>query len=523
MKTLLYLYALQIRSKVRNIFRKPSTAIFAIVLILFYGFVFYRLFTSGTTSLSSDHALQANIAIFISMGITALIVCTSLLQKRSAIFSETNAFYIFTGPFQRKEAMYFIVSRSIVGSIFGGLASILFMVGYAYQMTYGVLFLFLTFLANYLTCFFFSVLSNYLYLINIREKSKYRYIGTILLVCLIVFLFATFLVVLAQYHFSMQGIFMHYLKADVFYAVPFFGWIKLLLVSYIQHNYWLSALGLGLLLVSSMLLSKLLICFKEDFVEKVMQDATEYTLRYNAVKAGRRNSFRDKKVHNVKYVNFKEGAGAILSKNILLMKKEHSFIGKQDIILMLVYSLIAFAVSRDMNFFVYMMVIWLYICLQHAGFEDEMYHYQIYLIPAKSFAKLWYLIAPYIIKYMILCLLVILVDAVVTQTSPIYGIQYYGVLISFVFLFISASVLAIRLLKSRNNVFMGNMLRMLVIFLSTLPSIIILVVINTVLPDMGLFSITIICMTILLLNFVIAMLILYSCSGMMNGCDIQSE
>ena len=67
---------------------------------------------------------------------------------------------------------------------------------------------------------------------------------------------------------------------DRFYWVPLFGWIKMILVSYIASSWGLMLLGIGLLLISCMAAYLLLCGYKGDFVERAMQDAQEFTALY---------------------------------------------------------------------------------------------------------------------------------------------------------------------------------------------------------------------------------------------------
>ena len=89
-------------------------------------------------------------------------------------------------------------------------------------------------------------------------------------------------------------------------------------------------------------------------------------------------------------------------------------------------------------------------------------------------------------------------------------------------MFITASVLATRLLKSRKNAFMENMLRMLMLVAAAIPSIVIIFV----LFSSGLANTTMMnymSVLTLVVNVVLSIVILYGCKNMLNGREIKSE
>lgn len=65
----------------------------------------------------------------------------------------------------------------------------------------------------------------------------------------------------------------------------------------------------------------------------------------------------------------------------------------------------------------------------------------------------------------------ILVAALLYQTDIASVLQYFIMLLGYATLFLSASVLSVRILKSRNNAIMENMLRMLIMVAAAAPGI----------------------------------------------------
>lgn len=521
MKALVYLYLQRIKGNIRNVFSKPSSGIFAGFMILLYGGLFIGVIINGNEALSMYNINNVNTSIFIGIGFTAMMVCVMLMQSRKSLFTENDAFYLFAGPFKRSHIMQFIMSQSIVNALMCGAVSLFIMMMMGNDLQYTIPFIVLTFLSHCLVYLFFTTLYYYVYLLYIRDE-KYKHLSLYVVGFFAIVLIGIIVAVWAENGFVLNDIAWKFLASKLFYIVPLFGWIKMTLVSYIAGDMVLMCTGILLMLIACGVIYYLMVTFKGDFIEKAMQDAVEFTARYKEMKAGGRTSLKDKKIREVKSKAFREGAGAILSKNLLLMKKSNTFLSYQDFIFIGIYLVISLIMDLGFGFFMYMMLFWLFISIQNAEFMREMDNYQIYLIPDTPLRKLWYLLAPYFLKYVVLAVVPIIIGSVLLHAQFNELIQYYVMLAGYACLFISASVLATRVLKSRNNPTLENMLRMLVILAASLPSIILVIAI--IAWDLPAFQmITSISVVTLLMNFVISALIIYSCRNMMNGREIKSE
>lgn len=101
-------------------------------------------------------------------------------------------------------------------------------------------------------------------------------------------------------------------------------------------------------------------------------------------------------------------------------------------------------------------------------------------------------------------------------------VQYFIMLLGYALLFLSASVLSVRILKSRNNPMMENMLRMLIMVAAAAPGI----GLTIFFLSRGEFTLELLQqMTVisLAMNFVISVVIILICAPMMNGREIKSE
>ena len=90
---------------------------------------------------------------------------------------------------------------------------------------------------------------------------------------------------------------------------------------------------LSLLLSIAVISMLLLVSYKGDFYEQALEDGLSISKKKNEAKAGKRASIEDLKVRNKASTTFKDGAYAIFSMNILVMKKTGQWITKNDLII----------------------------------------------------------------------------------------------------------------------------------------------------------------------------------------------
>ena len=106
MSILYKLYLTRMKANIRHVFSRKGSAIFAILMMLLYGGLIVMSLSKPEIALSMQNITDANMAIMIGVGFTALMVGVMLLQKRKALFMEADAFYLFSGPFTRVPVSY---------------------------------------------------------------------------------------------------------------------------------------------------------------------------------------------------------------------------------------------------------------------------------------------------------------------------------------------------------------------------------------------------------------------------------
>ena len=160
--------------------------------------------------------------------------------------------------------------------------------------------------------------------------------------------------------------------------------------------------------------------------------------------------------------------------------------------------------------------------MQTSDLVGELKNYQIYLIPDKPYKKLIAVMIPTFMKVSVIGTLSFIVVGMYYHETFLTIFMYLINMFGYIFIFMSASVLTIRLLKSRTTQVFENMMRMLIMIVSALPSVILTVIFmmtNALTPTV----LTMLSMASLAMNFILALIILWACQGMMNGRELKSE
>lgn len=519
MKPLFRLWLLKLKGTVRNLFKRKASGVFVIIMILFYGAMIISLFKVDPGQIMAVNNIDLHMSILLLLGFQALMLFATLMQSKKALFAGEDAFYLFTGPFTRRQIMSYLTFQTIIQALLLSLVGLVVLGAFGNGAGFSLGFILLAYLASIVTVLFFLLLTDYLYVLSIGDK-KYQKYAKIIPAVIIGFVAIVILILYLQTG-NYQTLFLDFVQSDLFYVVPIFGWMKLALIAYVEQNYLLVTLGFLLLFGALILVYGLFISYKGDFYEQALQDSLDLSKRMKAAKAGDQDALRNRKVKSGIRGQFKQGAYAVMSKNILLMRKTNSFISGSDLISIGIYIVVTIIVNVGVGMFIYMMVIWVFSSLQNSDLSKELKNYQIYLIPDKPFSKLLAVIIPTFMKVFIVAAISFIVMGLYYQESLLMILIYILNIIGYTSIFISGSVLSVRLLKSRTSPLFENFMRMLVMILGAIPSAIIMAII--LINSDGTTAMMFASYVSLFVNFAISFLILYSCRNMMNGRELKSE
>lgn len=518
MGALTRLWLLKQKATLRNLFRKPASAIFTILMILIYGGLTISLLTNPAEIYVMK---DLHMAVLCSIGFSALMTFSVLLSKRKALFYETDSFILFSGPFTRKQVMRYLFSQTIVQSLMFSFITLFIFITLAAGYTFTFSFLMTGLFGYFMLYMFFLSLTDYIYILSITNQ-KYKIFSKLIVVGLMLITLCICFVHIARQDFQLQNAMWTFVESPIFHYVPVFGWMKMLLFGVVDGNSMQAVFAAVLMVTAVMIVYFLMTSFQGDFYEQALLDAQEITAMMKNIKAGKKNGTRmNAKMHRAS-VHFKTGAGAIYSKNILMMKKTRDFISMSDIMVIGIYFAVAYFMDLGYPMYCYMLIFWLFQVMNTSDLVTELKNYQIYLIPAKPFAKLWYAILPTLYKVVLLISVSMIVGGLLFQVDAMDIFQYWLTLIGYVSIFISATVLSIRILKSRTNAAMEQMMRMFLIILCSLPGILLIVYMlmhhvydETLSFFAGNLS--------LILNLVLSACILFACKNMLNGRELNDD
>lgn len=522
MKVLLKLRCTRIWASIRNVFSKWSSGILAVCLILLYGGLAIVMLFGEKNPIQLGNIMDMHTGILISVGFTALLTCMSLFQKRKALIIGEEAFYLFTGPFKRSDIMKYLVTNDILGGAMFAFLSIFMFIMMGAQLDYSFGFYVSVFVLNWLVSFFFLILTDYLYLLGMNEE-KYKKLSRGIVIGFVLILVGIYVYSLIQCDYDFKDAFAYFMTSELFYIVPMFGWIKLSLIALVEGNMLLYILGYVLILIGIMAVVRMFVHYDENFVEQALEDAMYYSDLMKKAKAGKTNAQQiNEKVKDVKGT-FKPGALAIYSKGILMMKKTNGFLSKNELLVLVFYLIIAYLIDLGFGFYMYMIILWIFGLMQQSDLAQELRNYQVYLIPANPLHKLLALIIPTLVKLMILSTAATILGVFVFAAPIKEVIQYLLILYGYLFVFTSGSVLSIRILKSRNNAILENMLTMGIMIACSLPGIVLTIYLMANPERFSMGMLNVISYSSIVLNFVVSVIIVYCCKNMLNGRELKED
>lgn len=520
MNSFFYLFRTKIKGSIRVQFSSLGTGMAVIFMVLIYGVLIGTIFTSSVPYQSETMYLQTAMAILAGVGVTAFFSLLSLMSKRKALLYDTDAFYFFSGPYTKTQTNLFILVQTLKGALGYGLIGCFFTGLLSMGRYFSIPYFLLCLLVFFLISAVFLLMTDYIYMWTL-VKPKVKIWNYIAVVLVLAAAGGVFFISMQAAGYDFKDGFLKFAVSREFYYVPFFGWGKLVLSAFLGKEYMGMIIGLALLLLANAVFVILFLTFPRNIVEQAVRDAEEISNYVRRVKANGGNILSSEgKIKQVRG-EFPEGARAIFYKNILSMKKTGSFLRKQDFFVIVVYFLISYFMIAERRFYMfsYMMILWLFNLLNDTEFLGDLKNYQIYLIPENPLKKLIYVVLPAYFKISILIGTAILIAGIFNRMPVLTILQYFFMLLGYAMIFISGTVWATKIMKTKASVALENLLRMLIILLAAIPATGAGFLAWFLLKDLYIFQIVVTVITIVM-NFLVSAIILIACQGMMNGREI---
>lgn len=514
MTSILHLFVIKTYAKIRNIFKKPASAIITLLVIAIYGFsIISALLPSSTPEV--DGAMK-RIYFLAAIGFCFLIMMITMNAKKVALFFEEDSYYLFIGPFKNKQILAYLNFANGMQSIMIGLmAGLIPLMMFQSAGSFNLDYVMMTSLMCGLIAYILITIIDIFYVKDIidNEKRGYRrYLSFFLLACILGVM---------GYHYltssmNLSDAFMQFIASPTFNYIPIIGWSNYALVSYIEGNLLMTLAMVALVIAVAVGVSLLLVNIKGYFFEQAMIDATEFTEMYRKAREGKTNVNEVKKVHKAT-VQFRAGEGALFSKSLLTLKKTRKLLNISEIT-MLAVMIIVFGLVFDFGFIMYsfMSLFYLMNSMSVSSIEDELRHLYIYLIPGSPFKKLLNVIAIPFLRTALFGLIMMVSGIVLYRPEPLFAIFATITVLSFTFTLYGADIVTLRVLKTRRSAMTTQMIRMFIQFVTIIPSVLLGIAIGFGVGDIYQ-ALPYICLVISIVNISFGLLMFYLCRKMLSG------
>ena len=517
MNAVVYVFVRQYINRIKRIFSKPLSAIltvFAALCILsgpiFSIFVPYK----GMVGDLGREIVIAGMQLFI--GITLI---ASALSQQGGLFSYSEANLLFSAPFTKRTILLYTTLQTGPAAIMTAMFMCFyfpFVIGSA--MT--TLKLFATLLVMSLMIFCIYIIYYYIYIQDIAYPGLKKRLKKITWLAIAV-LAVIFVIIWASNGRDVEAAANTFFTSSLYNAFPIFGWAKWAIAALLNDQYITGFIPAVLLLTGlSYLLARAYYSLDVDFYEKAQLDS----IRLQQVMDNLKNNGYDasgasiKKVRKVKG-DFRPGAGAIMSRQLLEMRKKGPFLVVKDLISGGIYIVVGLAAGLGFEFVFGMVLFALIASTSSDSWNSEFKKPYIYLIPDNSFKKVIYTIIPGFVKTLISGLIIMTVAAVVYGNEPVQTIFYLLLMVSFTLLFVAAGVFTYRILGRLANAIVLVFLRMFFMMFSAIPGGILAIILYFA---TGTANLSVIALSMSLVNITTALLLFFMSRRLFEQSELMN-
>lgn len=485
MSGLRYLLLIKWKAFLRDIFRRPLAAAFTVFGVVAFGCaaLFLAFFGSRMNLVSRMDGLES---FFMKLlGYIGLIFVIQAFQKQSAMVNRTDAFYLFSGPFGRKQVLSYVLFDMVRGCLFYGCITA-FTMGIVFSIFKAPLSLLIWSVIGALLLFYLMFAGNALCYLLEAVGRRGRLIRTVFVVFLLALTSLIFMLNYLESGSQIQDGMDRFMTDRRFHLVPVFGWLKYLLVSVIKEDFTGILTGFLLLLGASFAITCGFLGVKGDFCERAVEDAEWMAKAKENVKRGKDafvNPVRGGKVRS----RWRNGAWAVMSKSILEMQKTNSWIRKQELFLIVFYLIFAKFSRMPYSMFQNFILIVVFISVTSDSMKAELNMHYIYMIPDQPVKKVFSLVAPALLKTGIIVVCGVIPAAVLYRITVMNAVSSLFTLWGYGVVFVAGNIWSIKILKSGNNSVAEQLMKMLIIFGGSIPAIVITVFLHVFIPSPALF------------------------------------
>lgn len=399
MRPLFYILKKSLKNSIRELARKPLTLIAYILMAIFFIFMLVMSFIAPSGLLHKGSAETFGALVLMAILVVVYFGIRQGITSGNSFFRLADVNLVFTAPISPKQVLVY----GFIQQFFLILMVVLFIsfqipnlknnfaIGPTGILVIIVSVILLFFSMQLIGMLVYSISSKSARIRSNLEKALNILVGLFL---------AGFMVALLERKDLMQAAAV-YLDSRVFNYIPLIGWFKILLMAAVKGTGPVFFIDLALVLASIALMIFVLYALKTDYYEDVLA-ATEY--REQMLKAKKEGSvgwnLKNTGARKVTYEYTKTGAAAILQRHILEYKKTGLFFVDK-------FSLVIIAIGIASKYFfpfssmktvLYSSVYMLFFFSMQGKWVQELGMPFIYLIPARSAAKVFYATLTEILK-----------------------------------------------------------------------------------------------------------------------------
>jgi hypothetical protein len=519
MNAVIYLIVRQYVNRIKRIFKKPLNAILTIfaVLCIISGPVLMIVIPNNYTGIVGTNGREMVIAgIQLFIGITLIL---SALSQQSGLFAYSEACLLFSSPFSKRTILLYSTMQTLPASVMTALF-MCFYFPYVIGKAMTPLKLLATLVVMSLMIFCVYILYYYIYIQDIaHEGLKKRLKKYIWLFFAVIAAVYAALWIINDRNFGKAAI--TFFTSDIYNAFPVFGWAKWAVAALLNDHYVTGFVpALLLLALASYILARIYYSQDVDFFEKAQLDSIRLqkvieNLKSNGYDA---SGMTVKRVRTAK-ADFRPGAGAIMSRQLLEMKKKGPLLTFRDLLNGIIYVVIGLAAGFGFEFVYPMIIFSMVMNTTTDNWNAEFKKPYIYLIPESSFRKLLYAVMPGVIKTIFGQSVIVAAAAILFGTGLYEAVLYLLLLVSYTMLFTSAGVFTYRIMGSMTNAVLLMFMRVLFIIASAVPGGVLAAVLAAV---SGNADLAFILVPLMIVNILCAMLFVFMSRKLLEQSEIMN-
>ena len=504
MKALSYLMITRFKNRILSLKKKPALLVLYLIIFAFIVFSVVVVLVLNKDMKQMNFADERILLLILAgLGLFYLWMFTSTgLSTGSSLFTMPDVGLLFVAPISSKKILlYGLIStlgKSLLASIF-----IFYQIGnlktnFGYGMK-EIVALFLIFAFMVLFC---QLLSIGIYIFSNGKPERKRLVWT-LLYSLFGILIIGALSIQRQEQTGLLQAFLGLMDQNWFGYVPITGWVVMFFQGVVHNSIPMILIPLILFFVFGAMILSLLTMGTADYYEDVLV-STETTFNtLNAAKEGRSipkaNGKKIKIKDNEQGINHGVGANTFLYKHILEMRRKSRiiFIDSYTIFLMLGAGVAGYYFNRFeapsaaaygiLGTAVYMQ----FIFSMMGKLKAELTKPYIYLIPEKSFKKVFAASLTSLIKHGVDGVLMFLIVIILGGTDPLTGLFSAIAYTSSGAVFVALTILYQRVLGGQPNKIVQTFLGLGLLFVIMGPAIGVSVVAAILLPASLIFLCTV--------------------------------